>query len=510
MAIATTNPQGKLPTTAPTNPDYDFTIDELEKIRICMQGSLAVKKAGYLLLPHPSQIDQSSEEQLLRYKDYLANAEYKNDGAATKRQLLGKMRLDDMKIELPEQLLYLEENSDGNGLSLRDAIKLAVGETMEMKTHFLVSDFKGLSDVDLSQISLAEQKELNPRAYTKHYTRDSLTNWSFKTINGRNQLSYLQFREVGTEFDTDSGTHNQVESYLILALDDAGNYYQQKKIYNSDSGNSIGERNYVEVKGMPLKYIPVTIISDEPLQPGRLPVGMGFLHPIIDVSLHRYRMSAKYKETQTANIPTKWTRGWVDRDLELFSEINKRDYQVTGGYGINNFPGEVEVGVSSASADMGDFHWDFERYDKEVAKLGGTNANGNMSNMTATESEMIAANQNALLESLAMSAEQGFKQQCVYNGVFMGLYSPDDIEQNVDDIIIDLPRDFAKSKLSVDEVRVLIELRMQRSISENEFHRQLKNGGWMISEVEDMITEMEEEAPRMALQSIEVDEGRGA
>lgn len=507
--MATVNNQQAQPTTAPTHPEYDFVYKELEKIRICMQGSLSVKKAGYFLLPHPSQIDPNSPEQQLRYVKYKADAEYKNDAGETERQLLGKMRIDDTKLEAPEPLEYLINDSDGNGLSLLDSIKLACGEVMIMKWHFFVSDFEGLSDVDLTSISLAEQKELNPRAYTKHYTRDSLTNWHFSTINGRTQLSFLQFREVGTEFDQDSGQHNDIESYLILALDEDGNYYQQKKVYGA-KGQNVGERNYITVKGKPLKYIPVSMTCDEPMQNGRLPVGMGFLHPIIDISLSRYRMSATYKETQAANVPTKWTKGWQNGDLDLFKEINSRDYMITGGYGTNNLPGDVEVGVSSASADMTDFHWDFDRYDKEVAKLGGTNASGNMANMTATESEHIAANQNALLESLAMSAEQAIKQQIVYCGVFMGVYDAVDPMKNIDDVIVDLPRDFAKSKLSVEEVRTLIELRMQRAISENEFHKQLKNGGWMISDVEDMIADMENEAPRMTLPDIEVDEGRGA
>lgn len=504
MSIATVNSEQRKPTTAPTHPEYDFVRSELDTIRVCMQGSLAVKKARYKLLPHPSQADKTSDIQVARYADYIANAEYKNDAASTKRMMIGKMRLDDMKVELPEQLEYLEQNVDGDSLSLSDAVKNAIGETMEMKTHFLVADFQGLSDVDLTQISLAEQNELKPAAYIKQYSRDSLTNWAFRTVNGSNQISYLQFREVGTQFDADSGTHKAIESYLILALDEDGNYYQQKKVYGGD-GDQEGERNYLLVNGKALKYIPVAIVSDEPLKAGCLPLGMGFLHPIIELSLQRYRMSAKYKETQWANIPTRWTKGWQQGDLDIFKEINQRDYMATGGASTNNLPNNVEMGVSSASADMGDFHWDFERYDKEVAKLGGTNESGNASNMTATESEFIAANQNALLESLAMSAEQAWKRAIAYCGVFMGVWDADAAIENLEEIIIDLPRDFAKSKLTVDEVRVLIELRMQSSISEAEFHRQLKNGGWIISEVEAMMEEMENEAPRMALPGI--DEG---
>lgn len=497
---STINSKNKI-TTAPTHPEYDFVADALEDIRICMQGSLAVKKSTYRLLPHPSQIETSTPEQIARYLEYIANAEYKNDGAETKRQMIGKMRLDDTQYELPDSLQYLEQNVDGDSLTLSDCIKNAIGESLEMKVCFLVSDFQGLSDVDLTELSLAEQNELNPRAYIKTYTRDSLTNWSFKTINGVRQLSYMQFRELGTEFDPESGQHTDVESYLILALDDDGNYYQQKKVYGA-KGKSEGERNYVSVRGAPLKYIPVSIVSDEPLKSGMLPLGMGFLYPVIQVSLQRYRMSAKYKETQSANIPTRWSKGWQQGDLDIFKEVNQRDYQVTGGYGSNNYPNGVEVGVSSASADMGDFHWDFERYDKEVAALGGNNENGKASNMTATESSRISNNENALLESLAMSAEQAIRRAIAYCGVFMGTIPADNISDSLENITVDLPRDFAKPKLTVEEVRALTELRMQGAISLEEMHKQLKNGGWIISEVDEMLLEMENEGPRLNLRDV--------
>lgn len=486
------------PTAAPTHPDYDETASELETIRICMDGSLAVKKSGYRLLPHPSQIDQSSKEQVMRYLEYKANAEYQNDGQATKRQMLGKMRIDDTEIEFPDALDYLVQNVDGDGLGLKDAIKYSIGEVQEMKWHFLVADFKGLSGVDLTQISLAEQMMLDPKAHVKQYSRDSLTNWAFRKINGTMQLSYLQFRELGTEFNPDTGLHTDVESYLILALDEDGNYYQQKKVYGS-SGAGVGEKSYVTVSGMPLKWLPVAVVADEPMPSGALPKAMGFLHSIIDVSLQRYRMSARYKETQIANTPTKITKGWLQGDKELFSEINGRDSIMVGGYGINNMPNNVEMDVISASADMGDFHWDFERYDKLVAKLGGTNETGNAGALTATEAAIIAGNQNALLESLATSAENAWRRVVSYCGMFMGLWKPDAVESALEQITIDLPRDFAKSKLTVDEVRVLLEMRMQSTISEAELHRQIKNGGWLIADVDAMLAELDQQAPRMDL-----------
>lgn len=474
------------------HPDYTLVINELVKVRDCLDGSPEVKRKGYKYLPHPSQIDTESKEQQLRYKEYISGAEFEPYPEQTRRTLLGKMRIGNTTVELPEKVSYLEQNADGDGMSLKGAVEFSASNVLAMKWHVLVADYQGLSDVDLNSISIADVEAQNPRASIKQYTRENVVNWHFDRINGAMQLRFIMLLERGTEFSQDNFLHQNVESYLVLALDENGHYYQQKIVYGT-SGKQEGERSYVTVNGSPLKWLPVVIVADEEMSHGIFSRGMGFLHPICDATLHRYRVSAVYKETQRSLVPTRYTSGWKKIDKEIFGEINGRDYQVTGGYGVNNYPGEVKVGVLSAEANMQDFQWYFVESEKRIRALGG--ASDKSGAMTATEAEISASDQNALLETVADNSENGWKRAVSYCAMFEGVWPPEAVETSLDQITIDLPRDFASPRLTTDEVRVLIELKMNGDISQQELHRQIANGGWLISDVESMMQELENAGP---------------
>jgi hypothetical protein len=226
---------------------------------------------------------------------------------------------------------------------------------------------------------------------------------------------------------------------------------------------------------------------------------MGILHPICDASLHRYRVSAVYKEVQRNLAPTTYTSGWKSGDNEVFKEANGgRSYIATGAGAVNNMPEGVTVDIHSASMEMEDFHWYFVENEKKIRSLGGS-ANEKASAMTATEAEISAADQNSLLETLANNLESGFKRAVSYCAMFEGLWKPDQVENNLDQISINLPRDFASPRLTVEEVRVLLEMRMQRVVSESELHRQLGNGGWLLEDAEAIIEELNGEGPALSL-----------
>ena len=484
-----------------THPDYDNATAELKKTRDCVLGSPFVKNEGYTYLPHPSQIDPNSQEQQIRYKEFKAGAEFPDDTAKTKRTLLGKMRFDDANIKLPDSLEYLEDNVDGDGTDSTTAMESSVGEALETKFHLLVTDYKGLSDVDLQSVSLADIEALDPRATVKQYPRESITNWNFSRIDGAMQLTYLQLLEIGYDFDLDTGTRDKIESYLILALDEDGNYYQQKKIVSGKSEVSEGERSYVTVNGSPLRWLPVQFVADEALNPGCLPRGYGFLHPIADACLSKYNVSAVYKEVQRNLAPTTYTSGWKAGDFEIFQEANGgRSYVATGAGAVNNMPDGVTSQILSVAMSMDDFHWYFNDADKKIQRLGGSQSSDVQ--MTATEADIVATDQNALLNSIATSCENAWKMSFLYCGMFEGLWSQDNLESNSGEIKVNLPRDFATPRLTVEEVRVLLEMRQARTISEAELQRQLSNGGWLIEDAMKILEELDNESPSMDLPTI--------
>ena len=489
---------------ATAHEDYKDTIAPMRQIRDCVQGAPTVKKATTLYLPPPWQVTIiNSTAQQKRYDDLILNAEFDNDVDDTRRELIGKMRLDDLTVELPSKLEYLEKDIDGDGTSLKSSIELAVNNVLQTKYQMLVADYQGLSGIDLQSVSIADAKLLNARATVKQYTRENIVNWYFSRINGVMQLTWVMLLERGTKFNADSYTQEEVESYLILGLDDEG-YYQQKVVYGGDANGVPGEKDHMKVTGKNLNFIPCAIVADEELEAGCLPQAMGYLYGISDKVLQRYRVSALYKECQKALLPTTYTKGWKNGDADTFQELNGRSNIESGAYSVNALPRDVEVTVESASSNMDDMHWYFEQSKKQVSEMGGKSG-AQSSNMTATEANIIASAQNALLDTIATSEEVGFKRVLSYCAMFEGLVKPEAVNQ-YDDIDLVLPRDFGTPKMGVDEVQILLEMRDRGVRTTDQVIRQLADGGWDIQDAEDTINELENDGGNLNLPPVDVEE----
>jgi hypothetical protein len=75
--------------------------------------------------------------------------------------------------------------------------------------------------------------------------------------------------------------------------------------------------------------------------------------------------------------------------------------------------------------------------------------------------------------------------------MFEGLFSPDAIEQNLDQISIELQRDYAATKLTPDEVRVMMELVLAGLKTREQAVRELVAGGWSSDDAETTLDEMD-------------------
>jgi len=402
--------------------------------------------------------------------------------------MIGKMRIHDATLTVPEQVNYIVTDADGDGLPLLDAIEFAANNILQMKYHALVVDYQGLGDVDLKAVSIADAREANIRSSIKQYARENIVNWHFDRVNGAMQLAWIMLLERGSDFNEETYTHEDIESYLILALDEEGNYYQQKVVYASGKKEE-GERNYVTVNGQAMKWLPVIFAADEQIPPSMLPNQIGFIGAICDLTLQKYRVSAYYKETQRNLTPTVFTSGWQVGDLEQFKILNGRDYIATGGVVVNNLPEGVTVDIKSPAAEMTDFQWYFGKADERILSMGGASKREQV--MTATEAEIYAAEQNSMLTSIADNLEKSFKKAITYCMMFEGLIAPEQVELETEEIVIALPRDFASPKLDVEEVKALFEAYMQGLKTKEQVVTMLANGGWDYQTAEETLNQLE-------------------
>ena len=75
--------------------------------------------------------------------------------------------------------------------------------------------------------------------------------------------------------------------------------------------------------------------------------------------------------------------------------------------------------------------------------------------------------------------------------MFEGLYLPENIEENIDKIVIGLPRDFDSIKISPDEQRVIIETYMAGLYTKEHAIQMLSIGGMAPSDAETMLADLE-------------------
>lgn len=475
------------------NEQYDIWAQSVQAVRDSVDGETIVKAKGLTYLNHPDMIDQTSTQAQNRYIAYKHGAEFEEYTSSTERTMIGRMTSGEHDIELPDGISYLGQNSDGDGLPLSSMVELLYKNQLEVKFHILLSEMQSLAGLDTETLSQADLKALNPIATIKSYTRESLIDWEFSRINGVMQFSYMVLRESKFERN-DSSTRTEIKTYLVLGLDDIG-YYQQKYV-EGGKGNyeAEGEKHYPLVGGSPLAWVPVQIACDESFPAGKLPSGLGFLGPISECAYDRYQMSADYKESLRHMQPTTFTSGWKAQDKELFSELNGRDYIAFGVGMANNLPEGVTVDVVGLGVQAEPYERYFEANERRARSLGAVFPSDTQ-NKSATESSIDDANATAAMVSIVSNTETALLRSCSYCAMFMGLWAPDAVEDNLDKIQINLFNDFGKKKLNPLEQQAVRDNVLAGMYSKDEGLRILVAGGATVSDSETIVGELESQGP---------------
>lgn len=422
------------------HPDYDKMLPEVTKVRDAVQGAFFVKRKGFLYLPHPSDVDQTSKAALARYDSYRLGAEFDEVPGITMRNMIGRAELQKSNIELPTEIDYLKENVDNDGTPMLSQIEQVLAELLQMKFCVLLAEYVNAPN---SAVTPEERESMGVRSASKLYVRESIIDWDFRRINGVMQLSYMKLHEKRMRLDVTTGTRTEFDEYLNLALDEAGLYYWWRNTLDATGRPMETERVYPTIENKPLRWIPLEIVQDIDSLAGKLPLELGFLSPIVDKVLHRYRVSAKYAEAIDSIPPTVNTSGWTSQAWELYQQMNGRDYVVVGK-GTNSLPEGVTMDVISPSAQLEHFVTYKEQNASEIRALGGEFSGDETAGKSNTQSGNESADKAAKALGMINNIERAYKRIALYCGMYEGIYKQSDIESNMDDIQISLNKEFAK------------------------------------------------------------------
>lgn len=482
------------------NSQYSKSKEAVERMRVSVEGEDAIKDEGETYLPHPCTNDTKKHEpaEQNRYRRFICSAEYDGVPSNTLETLTGAMFRIDPVIELPTKLEYLREDADGNGNGISQSLELTASECLQMRFHCALVEYSSLAGLDIAdtkEITNADATALNLRATIKHYARENLINWSFAVINGVKQLNMVLLYQVEhqvldpNDLRSDGLLGGVSASLLMLAIDENGEYFQKKlvlsdgkNITNSNNEAQWGEAFYPLANGERLKFIPFEIIYSTERNVGNVPRQLGYLDPISLKCIHRYQVSALLKESLRITAqPTSFTKGWRQQDFELYKQMTGETQINLGSTNHLALPENCDAGYLTWDADTNGLFKYMETNQAEIVALGGNFEETGENAETATAAAINSAEKKAVLSTLVKNEEESYRRLIDWVGLFMNV--------DTSEVVIKMSREFVSIKLSPLERAAILNEWREDFISYDEALRQMKRGGALVSDIEDLKAE---------------------
>jgi len=330
------------------------------------------------------------------------------------------------------------------------------------------------------QLTVAQVQALGLRSSIKLYTRESVINWDFKRVNGIKQLSWIVLREIESEKEEGSFVTKDVKSYLLLALDENGNYYQRRYVEAETGGWS--EPFYPETPSGMFDFIPFEFAIQGDFPKGVIPDALGYLYPIASKSIARYNVSAQMKEALWfSGAPVSWSSGWTPMAFKTYKDMTGKDYISAGAGAHIPLPEGAAYGVMDWQAESSAFFTYLDRNAKEIEAVGGVfDIDNQQEEGTATAKVINSAEKMSVLSSLQSGLEKSYQRVISYCAMFEGVS---------DEVEINLNREFMSVKLTPQERDAIRNDYMQGVIGRLEALRQLENGGVLTDTAEMLLNE---------------------
>jgi len=467
-------------------------------VRTAMKGQSAIKRNNTLFLPmptammlldtNPAALSRRNEiydtyqqspfletrspnyHPNLAYASYKARAQFPEITSSMGRGLVGIAIKKDPIVELPNEMLYmLDESATASGENLLEFFKYVVGELLQT----------GRMPISL------DIDPVNNRPYIVSYIAESLINWRAGYVDGNTVFQWAVFEEQ--VYDIDDNIENDIFSnetesqWRLLSL--INNKFTLS-VY--DDENDIEEQTIPEIRGKTLPYVPLVVIGSTNFDaaPDLVP-----LEGVADISVHIYMKSADIGQSEfmTAN-PTLVYTGVDPKDaptiigptvaLAFPNPQAKAYYVETSGSGI---------GAMQKSVDQL-----FKQAEGEAKALLGISSSANESSETVKLKQEASA---ATLKTVVDMAAKGIEKLLKMAADWMGL--------NPATVSFKANLEFSELSLSAQEITALLQCCLNNKLSDEAFFWNMQGAG-LISE-ERTFQEEQDAIEQQKVQQLEFD-----
>ena len=302
-------------------------LDTWKRIQAAIEGEDAVRALGEQILPRPNPADRSVEN-LMRYDAYIKRAVWYNVSARTLLGLTGYVFAAPPILKLPDTLKSLENNVDGNGVTVAQQSKTCLTRILAKGRCGLLVDYPKVEGAVTKQDLL--DGKVSPTILL--YEPENIINWRTEFKGSQTVLELLVLSEsyideearAKDEFVTETKTQ-----YRVLKREEGvitGEIYRAK----ADGGEfeRVPDLDYKVIgsDGKPFETIPFIFVgavnNDETID-------VPPLRDIVSLNFAHFRNSADYEEScYTVGQPTPWISGlseqWVNEVLKGTVRLGSR------------------------------------------------------------------------------------------------------------------------------------------------------------------------------------------
>lgn len=447
-------------------------------------GKKAIDARGTTYLPQPT--DRSDAE----YSAYQVRAVLYNATARTKDGLTGALFRKEVKAEVPEQLEYILENTDGEDNGINQFTKKIADQVIPKGRQGLLVDFPQAKGVQ----TLADERNANMKARIQSYAPESIVNWRVVKDGGLLKITHVLLKEEDRTPNGHAFKYEKFTRYRLLELSEDGYYFI--RILERTEDPKTKETVYEQVEeiiprlpnGELLDRIPFFFVGslDNGAKVNKAP-----LYDLAQLNLAHYRNSADFEEAiYMIGQPTSYITGLSD------DFIDKNKGQLKIGSRITwLLPPESTAGLIESRADKQLIQKAMELKESEMLGLGARIMQDNSSSGSeSTESVALRrSGESSQLSCIADNINAAMTAALKLCAKWMGL--PDE------DIKFSINKEFFSKRLTHQELTSLVAAWQGGAISRTVLFDNLRKGEIIdpIFEDEQIISDIEEEEPNILL-----------
>ena len=409
---------------ATQHPEYQRMLPVVRTTRDASAGERAIKYGRYsaegVSLEHtktylPDFVPSDDE----RYKQYLKRAYFMGVTGRTKKALIGMIFRKAPTHKLPPQLEALLEDIDGAGQSLEQVAKDAAGNLMEAGRHILMVDYPQAEE----GMDAETEAAMGLRPTIASYPMESLINWRFEGVRGRQQLTLAVLKEEVEKEEGDEFSHDTETRYRVLRLREDG-YTQQ--VYD-DGGQALGDEYYPRMAGgATFDHIPMHIIGSDDNLPG---VDMPPLYDMAVVNIAHYQTTADNRENLF--IHGQLTLGITsDMSWQEFQEANPDGVKV--GARTGHYLGSNGAFTSVTAPESSSLRVALSDLEQQMVMLGARLVQHGGQAQTAEAARIDASADASTLDTLVNNLSEGIEAALEDMARFIGL-DPDNVFYRLND-----------------------------------------------------------------------------